>query len=174
MQKQLPILCTKYSRNMQSARFCKSCIELLFLEWWIRKKQLLLIWKREVCFLRYFYDGTRYSYWGILEVGKRRDWFSLKITVLANIKYSYEIDKLMLELNWIGIDTVSPKEITILRRHNERNERSPVDWRVKFDPSWLSMAGNESDSSHFELGRDAVALLDHELISSLCPSEMEA
>ena len=41
----------------------------------------------------------------------------------------------MLELNWIGIDTVSPKEITILRRHNERNERSPVDWRVKFDPS---------------------------------------
>ena len=36
------------------------------------------------------------------------------------------------------------------------------------------MAGNESDSSHFELGRDAVALLDHELISSLCPSEMEA
>lgn len=38
MEKQFPILCAKYPRNMQAEHTCKSSIKLLFLGWWTRKK----------------------------------------------------------------------------------------------------------------------------------------
>lgn len=53
--------------------------------------------------------------------------FPIKNPVLANIKYSYKkctvTKKIMLELKWIVIDTISPNEINILCRHNEKTTK---------------------------------------------------